>query len=92
MGKRVYLKDPAGPAIWDSSPQAATTFPFLPAPSPAAPSSPLAWVAVPGFGGGRRLPGPGLGSPSPASSARQPLAVRAFIQRWSGPGWFVVIF
>ena len=79
MGKRVYLKDPAGPAIWGSSPQAATTFPFLPAPPPAAPSSSLAWVAVLGFGGGRRLPGPGLGSPSPASSAGSPwLSERLF--------------
>lgn len=72
MGKRVYLKDPAGPATWGSSPRAATTSPFLPTPPPAAPSSPLAWVAMLEFEGGRRLLGPGLGSPSPASSVGSP--------------------
>ena len=37
VGKRVYLKDPPGPAIWGSSPQAAATPSFLPL-FPAAPS------------------------------------------------------
>lgn len=91
MGKSVYLKDPAGPAIWGSSPQAAATPSFLPL-APAAPSSPLAWMALLGFGRREEAPGAWVRLSQPCFLHGQPQAVRAFIQRWGGPGWFVVIY